>query len=101
MRFASWASLGAVALVLAGCGKTADQLAAIRAVRGFVGERATDVRCSRSASAGPFAGTLRTDVFICAARFRGGGCEGYLARRRRGRFVVRVYPRNHDCTVPP
>ena len=101
MRFAGWASLGAVAFVVAGCGKTADQLAAIRAVRAAAGPAAEDVRCSRSASAGPYAGALRTDVFICAARFRGGGCEGYRAQRRGGRFVVSVYPRNHDCTVPP
>src|SRR3954468_2958439 len=101
MRCASWASLGALALLLAGCGKTTEQLAAIRAVRTAAGPTATSVRCSRSASAGPYAGSLRTDVFICAARFRGGGCEGYLATRRRGRFVVRVYSRNHDCTVPP
>jgi hypothetical protein len=101
MRSASWASLGVLVLVLAGCGKTTEQLAAISAVRAAAGAKATQVRCSRSASAGPYAGSLRTDVFICAARFRGGGCEGYLATRKRGRFVVRVYPRNHDCTVPP
>jgi hypothetical protein len=101
MRCASWASLGALALLLAGCGKTTEQLAAIAAVRSAAGPRATDVRCSRSASAGPYAGNLRTSVFVCAARFRGGSCEGYLAVRRGDRFVVRVYPRNHDCTVPP
>ena len=89
----------AVALVLlaAGC-QDARQQAAGDAV-GRAAKPSGRVACTRGRT-GHFGGGPTATVFVCVVHVDGGVCDRYVARRRAGRFTVRLQARRTDCTLP-
>ena len=56
------------------------------------------VACT-SGRTGHFGSGPAATVFVCVVH-AGDECDRYLARRRGGRFTVRVQARRTDCTLP-
>jgi hypothetical protein len=90
------AALVALAFLAAGC-EDSSQTAARHAV-GRVARPTGRVDCT-SGQTGHFGSGPAATVFICVVHARG-GCDRYVARRRGGRFTVRVQARRTDCTLP-
>ena len=90
------ATLLALAVLAAGC-EDAGQSSARHAV-----ERAASpagrVSCT-SGQTGHFGSGPAATVFVCIVH-ADNGCDRYVARRRGGRFTVRVQARRTDCTLP-
>jgi hypothetical protein len=90
------AALVAVALLAAGC-EDAGQSSARHAVA-RVARPTGRVACT-SGRTGHFGSGPAATVFVCVVH-ADGSCDRYLARRRAGRFTVRVQARRTDCTLP-
>lgn len=90
------AALVALALLAAGC-EDAGQSSARHAVA-RVASPSGRVTCT-SGRTGHFGSGPAATVFVCIVR-ADGSCDRYLARRRGGRFTVRVQARRTDCTLP-
>ena len=86
-----------LAFVVAGC-QDARQSAARDAVE-RVAKPAGRVSCT-SGRTGHFGGGPTATVFVCVVHVGDGVCDRYLARRRAGRFAVRLQARRADCTLP-
>jgi hypothetical protein len=90
------AALLAVAVLAAGC-EDAGQSSARHAVA-RVASPSGRVACT-SGRTGHFGSGPVATVFVCVVH-ADGSCDRYLARRRGGRFTVRVQARRTDCTLP-
>ena len=90
------AALVALALLAAGC-EDAGQSSARHAVSRAASPSGR-VTCT-SGRTGHFGSGPAATVFVCIVR-ADGSCDRYLARRRGGRFTVRVQARRTDCTLP-
>jgi hypothetical protein len=90
------APLLAVAVLAAGC-EDAGQSSARHAVA-RVASPSGRVTCT-SGRTGHFGSGPVATVFVCIVH-ADGSCDRYLARRRGGRFTVRVQARRTDCTLP-
>jgi hypothetical protein len=90
------ATLLAVAVLAAGC-EDAGQSSARHAVA-RVASPSGRVACT-SGRTGHFGSGPVATVFVCVVH-ADGNCDRYLARRRGGRFTVRVQARRTDCTLP-
>ena len=90
------AALVAVAVLAAGCedsGQTSARHAVARAA-----QSSGHVACT-SGQTGHFGSGPAATVFVCVVH-ADGSCDRYLARRRGGRFTVRLQARRTDCTLP-
>ena len=90
------AALLAIAMLAAGC-EDSGQSSARHAVE-RVASPSGRVTCT-SGRTGHFGSGPVATVFVCIAH-ADGSCDRYLARRRGGRFTVRVQARRTDCTLP-
>jgi hypothetical protein len=90
------AALLAVAVLAAGC-EDAAQSSARHAVARAASPTGR-VACT-SGRTGHFGSGPAATVFVCVVHARD-GCDRYLARRRGGRFTVRLQARRTDCTLP-
>ena len=90
------AVLVALALLAAGCEDAAQSSARHAVAR--AAQPSGRVSCT-SGRTGHFGGGPAATVFVCVVR-TGGSCDRYLARRRGGRFTVRIQARRTDCTLP-
>jgi hypothetical protein len=90
------AALLAVVVLAAGC-EDSGQSSARHAVE-RVAHPSGRVTCT-SGRTGHFGSGPAATVFVCIAH-ADGSCDRYLARRRGGRFTVRVQARRTDCTLP-
>jgi hypothetical protein len=90
------AALLAVAVLAAGC-EDAGQSSARHAVARAASPTGRTV-CT-SGRTGHFGSGPAATVFVCVVH-ADGNCDRYLARRRGGRFTVRVQARRTDCTLP-
>jgi hypothetical protein len=90
------AALLAVAILAAGC-EDAGQSSARKAVA-RTAQPTGRVACT-SGRTGHFGSGPTATVFVCVVH-TDGSCDRYLARRRGGRFTVRVQARRTDCTLP-
>jgi hypothetical protein len=91
------AALVGLALVAAGC-QDARQSAARDAV-GRAAKPSGHVDCTRGKT-GHFGAGPAPTVFVCVVHVDGGLCDRYVARRRVGRFTVRLQARRADCNLP-
>ena len=89
-------ALVALALLAAGC-EDSGQSSARHAV-GRVARPTGRVACT-SGTTGHFGSGPAATVFVCVVH-AGGRCDRYVARRRGGRFTVRIQARRTDCTLP-
>ena len=90
------AMLLAVVVLAAGCedsGQSSARHAVARAA-----QSSGRVACT-SGRTGHFGSGPPATVFVCVVH-AGDECDRYLARRRAGRFTVRVQARRTDCTLP-
>ena len=90
------AALVAVALLAAGCEDAAQSSARHAVARAAQPTGRVDCTSGRT---GHFGSGPPATVFVCVVH-TDGGCDRYLARRRGGRFTVRVQARRTDCTLP-
>jgi hypothetical protein len=90
------AALVALAVLAAGC-EDSGQSSARHAVD-RVAKPTGRVACT-SGRTGHFGSGPPATVFVCVVH-ADGSCDRYLARRRGGRFTVRVQARRTDCTLP-
>lgn len=102
VRLAGLASLIVAALLLAGCGAEAPRQAGARvAVEESLAATEYDrdqTRCTDNPSAWFI--ERETDVFICAARRRVGGCDWYRATLQNAGWAVALERRNAGCVLP-
>ena len=84
-------------LLLAGCGASGRQLAAVDAVS----KRApgTDVSCTRTAHTG-FVKEVPTKIFFCIAKRGANDCDHYRATLMQGAFDVALLERDGECVLP-
>ena len=90
------AALVALAVLAVGC-EDSGQSSARHAVS-RVAKPTGRVTCT-SGRTGHFGSGPPATVFVCVVH-ADGNCDRYLARRREGRFTVRVQARRTDCTLP-
>jgi hypothetical protein len=90
------AALLAVTLLAVGC-EDSGQSSARHAVERV--SRSTGRVACTSGRTGHFGSGPAATVFVCVVH-ADGSCDRYLARRRGGRFTVRVEARRTDCTLP-
>ena len=90
------AALLAVAVLAAGCEDSGQSSARHAVAR--VASPSGRVACT-SGRTGHFGSGPAATVFVCVVH-ADGRCDRYLARRRGGRFTVRVEARRTDCTLP-
>ena len=86
----------AVALLAAGCEDSGQSSARHAVAR--VAHPSGRVACT-SGRTGHFGSGPAATVFVCVVH-ADGSCDRYLARRRGGRFTVRLQARRTDCTLP-
>ena len=90
------AALLAVAVLAAGCEDSGQSSARHAVAR--VASPSGRVACT-SGRTGHFGSGPAATVFVCVVH-ADGRCDRYLARRRGGRFTIRVEARRTDCTLP-
>ena len=90
------AALLALVLLAVGC-EDSGQASARHAVARVA--RSTGRVACTSGQTGHFGSGPAATVFVCVVHV-GGGCDRYVARRRSGRFTVRIQARRTDCTLP-
>jgi hypothetical protein len=90
------AALLAVAVLAAGCEDAAQSSARHAVAR--AAQPTGRVACT-SGRTGHFGSGPAATVFVCVVHARD-GCDRYVARRRGGRFTVRLQARGTDCTLP-
>lgn len=102
VRFAGPSSLIVVAFLLAGCGAEAPRQAGARvAVEEVLASSEYErdrTRCTDNPSAWFI--ERETDVFLCVARRRSGGCDWYRATLRNAGWEVALDRRDADCILP-
>lgn len=102
IRLVGLAALFTTALLLVGCGEESPRQEGARTAveESLVGsEYERDrTRCTDDASAWFI--ERETDVFICAARRRAGGCDWYRATLKNAGWDVVLERRNADCILP-
>ena len=102
MRVAGFATLLVAVFLLAGCGSEAPRQAAARiAVEDQLAAAKYDrSRTQCTGNPRPWFVELQTDVFICAARRRDGGCDWYRATLRNAGWEVLLERRDSGCVLP-
>lgn len=102
VRFVGLASLLVAASLLAGCGAEAPRQAGARvAVEESLAASQYDrdgTRCTDNPSA--WFVERETEVFICAAKRRAGGCDWYRATLKNAGWDVVLDRRNAGCVLP-
>jgi hypothetical protein len=102
VRFVGLASLLVAASLLSGCGAEAPRQAGARvAVEEFLATSRYDpdrTRCTDNPSAWFI--ERETEVFICAATRRAGGCDWYRATLKNAGWDVMLDRRNAGCVLP-
>jgi len=89
-------------LLLAGCGSEAPRQAdARRAVQDALPAAEYDVARTRcTGNPAPWFVERETDVFVCAAKRRDGGCDWYSATLANAGWEVKVDRRHAGCILP-
>jgi hypothetical protein len=89
-------------LLLAGCGSESPRQAdARRAVERSLSPQAYDVSRTRcTGNPAPWFVERETEVFVCAAKLRHGGCDWYAATLANAGWEVTVDRRQAGCILP-
>jgi hypothetical protein len=89
-------------LLLAGCGAESPRQADARtAVQHVLPASRYDVGRTRcTGNPAPWFVERETDVFVCAAKLRHGGCDWYAATLGNAGWEVTLDRRNAGCTLP-
>jgi len=90
------------ALLLTACGSEGERQAGARVA---VAESISAVEYERertrcTGNPAPWFVERDADVFICAARLQGGGCDWYRATLKNAGWQVELERRNADCILP-
>jgi hypothetical protein len=99
----AWLALPVVAaLLLAGCANESPRQADARgAVQAALPAKRYDVARTRcTGNPAPWFVERETEVFVCVAKRRGGGCDWYTATLANAGWEVVVDRRNAGCILP-
>jgi hypothetical protein len=84
-------------MLLAGCGASGRQLAAVDAVSKHA--PGAHVSCTRSGHTG-FVKEVPTKIFFCIAKRGANDCDHYRATLTQGTFDVVLLERDGECVLP-